>query len=270
MVKLPEIIKQFELFADPSLAENWDHVGLQLGNPAAEMKTIMTCLDVRPAVVQEAIEQGVDVIFSHHPLMFKPAKDLDLSNPQNQMYADLLTHGITVYSAHTNLDSANGGMNDWLAAQLGLTKVEKFAISGADPHTMESVGMGRIGDLPTAVTPSELAQLVKQRFQVPAVRLVQPETAKTIKRVAILGGAGGSFYQAAKEAGADAYVTGDLSYHVAQDIQAAELVAVDPGHHIEVVAARELATLLTEWSQAQGWDLKVLTSTVNTEPFEFI
>ena len=91
-----ELINRFEQFASPQLAESWDHVGLQIGNPDRPIQKLMTTLDVRPEIVREAIDQQVDFIFAHHPIMFKPATDLDVRNPQNQMYADLLSHQITI------------------------------------------------------------------------------------------------------------------------------------------------------------------------------
>lgn len=262
-----DLIHRFEDWCPTSLAESWDHVGLQLGDPTKPVHRVLTCLDVRPAVVEEAIAGGFDFIFSHHPLIFKPARDLDLRNPQNAMYARLLGAGITVYSAHTNLDSANGGMNDWLADQLQLTNRVGLVPNASDPTAF----MGRVGDLPQAMTPAELAAWCEAVFAVPALCLITPDPAPAkISRVAVLGGAGGSFINEAVRAGAQAYVTGDLSYHVAQDAQALGLVVVDPGHHIEVVAAKQLARLLDQWGQAAGWDVEVAVSQVNTEPFEFV
>ena len=104
MVTGTEIINQFERVCPPELAESWDHVGLQIGDPDKPVQRIMTTLDVRPEVVDEAIERQADFIFAHHPVMFHPAKDLDIRNPQNAMYAKILNSGITVYAAHTNLD----------------------------------------------------------------------------------------------------------------------------------------------------------------------
>lgn len=265
-----EIIHQFEQFASPKIAEDWDHVGLQLGDPSQPVTKVLTTLDVRPAVVDEAIELGVNFIFSHHPLMFRPAKDLDLRNPQNAMYAKLLRHGITVYSAHTNLDSANGGMNDWLAAQLELTNLAGLVPAGVDPVSGQSVAMGRIGDLPRALKSAEFVDWVQDHFDVKGLRYVLPDpTPQTIQRVAILGGSGGEFYHQAKIAGAQAYVTGDVSYHVAQDMQAVGLMLVDPGHHIEVVAAQKLQELLSTWASEKGWSCPAIASQVNTEPFNF-
>lgn len=267
-----ELIKRFEQFASPQLAESWDHVGLQLGDPRRPIHRLMTTLDVRPAVVAEAIEKQVDFIFAHHPVMFHPAKDLDLRNPQNQMYADLLAHHITVYAAHTNLDTANGGMNDWLAQQLGLVDTEPLVEAGVDPVSGRPVGMGRVGNLTTAMRVEDFTQYCLRSFNLLAARLiVNPlDQDKIIKRVAILGGSGSEFYQQAKAKGADAYVTGDVTYHTAHDIQANRLVVVDAGHHIEVVAAHGLAELLRQWVRTAGFDFAVCESTVNTEPFQFV
>lgn len=266
-----ELINHFEQFASPQLAESWDHVGLQIGNPDRPIQKLMTTLDVRPEIVREAIDQQVDFIFAHHPIMFKPATDLDVRNPQNQMYADLLSHQITVYAAHTNLDTANGGMNDWLADQLELTNCEPLVAAGQDPVTKQPVGMGRVGQLPNAMTIDEFTRHCQSVFGVSGLRLVKPASFNSaIERVAVLGGAGGSFYQQALQAGADAYVTGDISYHTGHDIIANGLVALDPGHHIEAVATHRLAKLFKQWQLNHHWKFKIIENQINTDPFEFI
>lgn len=120
MVKVKDIVSRFEEFAPKWMAEKGDPVGLQLGDLSQEVHKMMVTLDVRPETVQEAIDQDVDFIFAHHPAMFRPVQPFDLAVPQNKMYAELIKHNITVYGAHTNLDNANGGMNDWLADLFGL------------------------------------------------------------------------------------------------------------------------------------------------------
>lgn len=119
-----KLIDRFESFAPKTIAFTNDPVGLQIGNVNDDIKRVLVTLDVRPEVVDEAIKQNCDMIFSHHPLIFRPIKNLDLSNPQNQMYAKLIQNSILVYSAHTNLDVAKGGMNDWLAEAMGLNHVQ--------------------------------------------------------------------------------------------------------------------------------------------------
>lgn len=268
-----DIIERFERFASPLLAEAWDHSGLQVGNPDRPVHRILTTLDVRPAVVDEAVAVGADFIFAHHPVMFKPAKDLDLRNPQNRIYAALLAHGITVYAAHTNLDTANGGLNDWLAARLNLRDPEPLVDRGIDPLTGDPVGMGRVGDLGRALPLPEFIRYCQEAFNLANLRLILPAAGRDdrlIHRVAILGGSGAEFYRQAQAAGADAYLTGDVSYHQAQDIQESGLVGLDLGHHIEAVAITGLADLLTAWQQTEAWDLTIVKSTVNTDPYTFI
>lgn len=267
-----QIIKRFEQFASPQLAEKWDHVGLQIGNPDRPIKRVMTTLDVRPEVVDEAIDLGVDFIFAHHPVMFHPAKDLDTRNPQNAMYAKILANRITVYAAHTNLDTANGGMNDWLADELQLTNRQPLVPAGQDPITGKPVGMGRVGQLPKALTVDEFIDSCLTTFKISGARLIQnpADSKQSIQTVAILGGAGQEFYQDALATGADAYITGDVSYHYAHDMIANHLLVLDPGHHIEVVAQHGLAELLKKWKDDLDWQFEIIENQVNTEPFNFV
>lgn len=271
MTKGIDLIQRFEQFASLKLAESWDHPGLQIGNPEQPIHKLMTTLDVRPEVVAEAIQQDVNFIFAHHPIMFHPAKNLDTRNPQNQMYADLLSHHITVYAAHTNLDSANGGMNDWLADQLHLTALHRLLDHGVDPVSGAPVGMGRVGELANPLTPAEFIQYCINVFAVPGVRWVQnpADQDRLIRRVAILGGAGQDFWPAAVDARADAYVTGDVTYHFAHDMVANHLTVVDPGHHIEAICEPRLAELFKQWQADCGWQFEIVQNNVNTDPFHF-
>ncbi|MFD1672194.1 Nif3-like dinuclear metal center hexameric protein [Agrilactobacillus yilanensis] len=124
MIQAQTLINQIENLAPLSIKESSDPSGLQIGNPEKMIQKVLVTLDVRPEVVQEAIDQKVDFIFAHHPVMFRPAKNLDTRDPQNKMYADLLKHDIVVYAAHTNLDKAVGGMNDWMAQGLRLQNIQ--------------------------------------------------------------------------------------------------------------------------------------------------
>ena len=232
----------------------------------------MTTLDVRPEVVHEAIKQNVDFIFAHHPVMFHPAKNLDTRVPQNEMYAQLLSHEITVYAAHTNLDTANGGMNDWLAAKLRLTNLKPLVEAGVDPVSGQPVGMGRIGTLNGSMTTKEFARYCMRIFNVNGLRWLAAPTDldKPIHRVAVLGGAGQDFWQVAVDKGADAYVTGDVTYHFAHDMVANHLMVIDPGHHIEAICEPQLAKLFNQWKQENNWDFTIVQNQLNTDPFNFM
>lgn len=113
-------IKRFEQYCPQSLAETGDPVGLHIGSLDKDVKKIMITLDVRPEVVQEAIEKQVDLIIAKHPLMFLPAKRLTADNPQTKMYIDLIQANIAVYCAHTNMDIVENGLNDWFCEALGI------------------------------------------------------------------------------------------------------------------------------------------------------
>lgn len=264
-----ELVERFEQFAPKTWAEPGDPVGLQLGNLDASVHKVLVTLDVRPEVVDEAIRQDADFIFAHHPMMFHPAKNLDLAVPQNQMYATLLKHDITVYGAHTNLDSAPGGMNDWLAAALGLQNTVGLVPSNGTTATPD-IMMGRIGDLAEPTTVVEFAQYCKEVFHVGGLRVVSKTPDAPVKRVAVLGGSGGPFYKAALAKGADAYVTGDISYHPGHDMIAAGLNVIDPGHHIESICKPHLTQLFQEWAQENAWPITVQASALNTDPFTFL
>lgn len=124
-----DLVKKFESFAPKELAEDGDPVGLAIGTLDQPVKKIMVTLDVRPEVVQEAIEKNIDFIFAHHPPIFRPIKQLKTDDPQIKMYADLLKHKITVYAAHTNLDVVPDGINKWLADAVELKDTELLHIT---------------------------------------------------------------------------------------------------------------------------------------------
>ena len=145
-----ELISRFEQLAPLKLKWKNDPTGLQIGDPNQTIHKVLVTLDVRPEVVDEAIAMGADMIFAHHPVMFRPANNLDYQDPQKAMYAKIAAHHILVYAAHTNLDSADGGMNDWLAQALGLQN-----ISGLVPgYHAEAVKM-------TVMTPTACVEQVQ-------------------------------------------------------------------------------------------------------------
>ncbi|RLK63193.1 Nif3-like dinuclear metal center hexameric protein [Atopobacter sp. AH10] len=123
-MKLRDLIQQFEEACPISLRYKDDPVGLQVGDPDQEITRVLVSLDVRPSIVKEAIENKIDLIFSHHPLVFRPLRHLRYDRVQEKMVMDLIKAGISVYSAHTNLDIVAGGMNDWFAKKLGLNHLE--------------------------------------------------------------------------------------------------------------------------------------------------
>ncbi|MGK7377791.1 Nif3-like dinuclear metal center hexameric protein [Planococcus sp. 1R117A] len=129
----------------------------------------------------------------------------------------------------------------------------------------EAMGLGRVGNLPSEMALGEFTEWVKERLDVPAARVVG-DLSKKVRKVAVLGGDGNKYIQAAKRSGADVYVTGDLYFHVAQDAEAMDLAVVDPGHHVEKVMIKGV---VNHMSNQQNWQCEFLPSEVHTEPFRF-
>jgi len=266
-MKAEELIKVFEEYCPQELAEAGDPVGLHIGTLNKEIKTVMVTLDVRPETVAEAVEKQVDLLIAKHPPIFRPVKRLDVDDPQTKMYADLLKHDIAVYAAHTNIDIIENGLNDWFCELLGIENPQ-FLQKTHDYQGME-YDLGRVGDLTSKVNIADFALRVKEVFDLDGLRLVTQNPQQLISRVAICGGSGEKFYPAALEKGADLYITGDIYYHTAHDILANGLNAIDPGHHIEILFTEKITKLLKKWTKENGWDIEVLASQANTNPFTF-
>jgi dinuclear metal center YbgI/SA1388 family protein len=125
-VKCEEIARYIEEFAPTALAEDWDNVGLLLGSRNSDVKRVLVCLDVTSKVVEEAIEKGVDLIVSHHPFIFRGIKRITEDEPKGKLIFKLIRNSIGVYSAHTNYDVAEGGLNDHLAEIIGLKEIRNL------------------------------------------------------------------------------------------------------------------------------------------------
>ena len=198
----------------------WDNDGLMCcPDPEAEVKKVLVALDISERMVELAIAEGCDLILSHHPLVFRPVKALTDAQATPRKLIRLVKHGITAVSFHTRLDALAGGVNDVLAARLGLSSIEAF---GADGEMM-----GRVGEIPTELSLPEFAAFVKERLGAPAV-LYNGE--RPVKRVAVLGGNGDDFIFAAKAAGADTYVSGRLGYHPMASAGEDGINLIEAGH----------------------------------------
>lgn len=219
-----------------SLSEEWDNDGDMLYlDPDEDIKGIVTTLDVTDSAVDEAIRLGANVIVSHHPMIFKPLKRLDETALAKRIQR-LIKADITVLSYHTRFDSAEGGMNDLLAEKVGLIAPEPFGFSGEIP-------MGRIGDYPQC-SPAEFAAQISMTLN---THVTFFEGNREVKRVAVLGGGGKDFIHLAHTLGADAMVTGDVTYSVANDELPYGITMVDAGHYpTEIISVDAFADLIEE------------------------
>lgn len=186
------------------LQMGFDNSGFQLGRTSAQVQRVLLALDVTDEVVDEAIELGAQLIVSHHPLIFTPLKSI-----QDEKLLKLAENQIAVISMHTNLDIAEGGVNDVLINLLGAT---------AD-GVLDSEGCGRVGNLPQAQQFDDFLHMCKNLLKNNGLRYYS--AGKPVKRLAVMGGSGGDAIADAVEKGCDTYVTADIKYH--QFLEAKEL-----------------------------------------------
>jgi dinuclear metal center YbgI/SA1388 family protein len=215
-------IEQFtglvEEIAPRGLACDWDNTGLLL-RCGDSVSKVLVCLDATDAVAEEAISGGCDMVLSHHPLIFRPVQSLDYAQPMQGVVMKLVKNGISLYSAHTSFDIADGGMNDVLAAQLGLKAVLPVG----------EEGIIRVGSLPQPCTGAELIHRVKAALGIAHVRATR-DFKGAISRVAVVGGSGGEYAAEAMKAGAQALVTGEAKHHEMIEAQALGVLLIEAGH----------------------------------------
>lgn len=208
-MKIKEVLSALERFAPLPLQEGWDNAGLQIGLTEAEVSGALLCLDVNEAIVDEAIEKGCNLIVSHHPLLFKGLKTISDGDYVQRTVIKAILNRIAIVSMHTNMDNAKGGVNYKIAEHLGLHDVEFFAEKSGNIEA----GSGVVGLLPEPMSATDFIQLVKERFGVKCAQcnelLLRP-----VNKVAICGGSGDFLLGDAIAQGADAFITGEMHYHV--------------------------------------------------------
>jgi dinuclear metal center YbgI/SA1388 family protein len=260
-----DVVTLLEMRYPPALAEDWDAVGLICGDPDATVRRVLFAVDPVLAVVDEALVERADLIVTHHPLFLRGVHSVAAVGHKGRVVHTLVSHGVALYSAHTNADSAAPGVSDALADALGLVDTRPLAPSPDDP----AVGTGRVGELPEAMTLGAFADLVADRLPVTAhgVR-VGGDVEGPVRTVAVCGGAGDSLLGSAA-AVADVYVTADLRHHRAQDhlveggcglIDVAHWASEWPWLPVAAAALREDAA-------ARGSRLEVRVSTICTDPW---
>ena len=223
-----------------ALSCDWDNDGLTCcPDGAREVRRVLLTLDVTEAAVKKAVDGGFDLILSHHPLIFKGLRAVNGEDHVSKKTIDLLKNDVSAMSFHTRLDAVTGGVNDVLAELLGLCNTAPFG----------EEGIGRIGSLSAEMSAEDFAALVKDRLGAPAVFLAN--AGRPVHRVAVLGGNGSDDVEAAKEAGADTYVSGELKYHQLTDAPEEGINLIAAGHfHTEAPVLAMLKALLSELDPA--------------------
>ncbi|MCC8088931.1 MAG: Nif3-like dinuclear metal center hexameric protein [Rikenellaceae bacterium] len=221
---IDDITKVIEDFAPLKLQESYDNAGLITGRPDSTAKGALFCVDVTEEVLEECISLGVNLIISHHPLIFHPLKKITGSNNVESLLIKAVKNDIALYSCHTNLDSTENGVSYRMAEMLGLRNISVLV-----PYQHNSkCGFGIIGDLEEETDSLNFLKFVKETFKSGTVRHSVIDREK-ISRVAVSSGSGGSFMENAIDAGADIFVTADLRYNTFLDA-AGRIIVADIGH----------------------------------------
>ena len=240
MATVADILKFVETLAPRSMKMDWDNVGLNCGRSDRSVKKILVALDPFTHVCREAKEIGADLLVTHHALIFKPGFITDLDN-QGRNTLFLIENGIAHINAHTNLDQAPGGVNDVLAAKLGLNHVEIV-------NPVEDIGLMRCGDVEEQPLENFLAT-VKENLRCDGLRYT--DGGKSVRRVAVGGGSCAGGMAEVLAAGCDTFVTADVKYNQFWDAKDLGLNLIDAGHfHTEnpvvAVLAEKIAAAFPE------------------------
>lgn len=224
-LKVREFAEYIEKIAPIELKESYDNVGLSIGNREEDIKGILVALDVTLEVIEEAKEKGANLIFSHHPLLFKRPETITTDTLQGKKIIKLIENNINVYSAHTNLDSVEGGLNDIIVNLLGY----RNSVIIESKSGYKGCGIGRIVQLEEETTLKEICRNIKLKLQTPFLRIAGDMYSK-ISKIAIINGSGQDYFEEAKNLGADLIITGDTSYHYVSDYKEMGISIIDITH----------------------------------------
>ena len=256
MVKLDKVLEFINSFAPASLAEDYDNVGLLVGNKDKEVNKVLITLDIDENVVQEAKKIGCELVISHHPLIFSPLKRVTDESSISRTVISLIKNDISLISAHTNFDSVNSGLCDLFFDKIADTK-ERTSLQGEEEN-----GCGRIAELKSEIILSDILNNIKKEFNLSTVRYVG-DVDKRIKKVAVCNGGGADFVYDAYSLGADLYITGDIKYHHARFVYENGMSLVEvPHYNAEIIFCEYLKELL---KKQFGNDLDICVTDKNID-----
>ena len=237
-MKVREFLNLIDSFAPFDLAEEWDNSGLMVGSYESDVKKIGITLDPVFEAVISASENNCEVLLTHHPLLFRAIKKIDFDSEPGKTISEAVKRNITIISAHTNWDISEYGVNYVLAKLSGLFEVKNF----------NSENIGVIGTLKNPLSPEELLTRIKTSWNLTKLDFYAKNNVKKFfSKIAICGGSGASFWRAAKNSGADIYITADMKYHELIDANNSDLpVALADHGEMERATLPELAGKISE------------------------
>lgn len=256
MVTLDKITSFLEELAPKELSESYDNVGLLVGKTEKEINKVLIALDADEKVAKEAESLGVDLVISHHPLIFNPLKRVTDKDSISRTVISLIKSDISLFSMHTNFDSVKSGLGDLFLDKIVKTKGRK-PLEGEGEN-----GIGRIADLCEDLALSDILKNIKKEFNLVSVRYIGDENRK-ISKIAVCNGGGASLIYDAKEKGADLYVSGDIKYSQARFAYENDIAFIEiPHYSAEIIFCEFVKEILKE---KFGEKVEIFTSLKNVD-----
>lgn len=260
--KVKDLCSIIEEFAPQNLKEDYDNVGLMVGNTEADVNSILMALDCTLDVIDEAVEKNCNMIVTHHPLLFRKPSSITNETLQGTKILKLVENKINLYSAHTNFDSVSGGLNDIIVELLGFDRGDIIEANG------EHSGIGRFIQLSNSVTLDSLCSIIKDKLGIKNLRYCGRDDAK-ISKVAIINGSGQDFFESSRKLGSECIITGDTSYHYVSDYNELGMCIIDAGHFgTEWPAVKVAASRLQNILNKKELNINIYVSNCNVDPYK--
>lgn len=264
MTTCKDIVEYFEHLAPGKFAEEWDNVGLLIGNTNKIIDRMLVCLDVTSTIVDVAINNQVDMIISHHPFIFKKLDRILENELKGNLIYKLVKNDICVFCAHTNLDVTQNGVNMALAEILDLKDIERLKGDNTFYNDENYFGLGAVGNLENAMTMNEFASHVKDRLNAGFIRIIGARN-DSIRRIAVFCGSFDEDFNSVKFHDADVLITGDVKYHTATDAIGLGICTIDAGHfNTEKVILPKLAAVITK----KYPEITIISNNMEHDPFK--
>lgn len=266
-MQLKEIIDIMETIAPVELKQNYDNVGLMVGDREKEIKKVLIALDCTLDVIEEAVENGAQLILTHHPLLFLKPSSITTDTLQGKKIIKLIKNDISLYSAHTNFDSVEGGLNDSLLKVLGLPKGE--IIEKVPQKLYGEAGIGRIVEL-EHMKFDTLIEIVKNKLNLKRLRYAG-DLNSYVKKLALINGSGEDFFEMARVRGVDTIITGDTTYHFVSDYKEMGMNIIDAGHFgTEWFSFLQAIENVRNVVEGKDENIEFIVSSKIKDPYDFI
>ena len=273
-MKYDRLLKLLDQIAPLERYLEIDSSGVQIRIGKDEIRRVLVCLEMNEDVIAEAEEKNIDMIITHHPMLFHPLRRIVPEDPAGRYVLRLIRNGIDVYSSHLPFDAAAGGNNMYLAGLLELDVPPVSRPGGAESEAQsaeteeyryDDLEIGTIGMLPRPMSFEEFREHVEKALRLPEHYVRCVDGGRMIRKVAFCTGAGGEFVFTAVREGCDAYVTGDVKLHEAQYAKACGLTVIDAGHYgTEKIFTENMAAQLRNLADD---GLEVFEAESNTNPY---